>query len=310
MNKKILVTGASGFIGGSTSIRLKELGYTVVGIDIVRKNYLSKYFDTFAQCDYFDILKPDFSNHNFSHIVHCAGTSLVHPSFINPSEYYVNNVSKTIELVAWIKNHSPASQIIFSSSASVYKNTSDVLTEDSELEPLSPYAKTKKMIEDVILDVHVSNNLNYTIFRYFNACGALGEEHGQEPHATHIFPRLFESQMTNTMFTQYGDSIRDYIHVKDIVQAHVLAIENNTVGLFNLGNRHGYKSSDIVRWFTKTIGDVNVAVMQKREGEADKLVADISKALSVLKWNPKLDINDVLIDLRRWYNSNNYKEQL
>lgn len=308
--KKILITGASGFIGGSTAIKLKELGYSVVGIDLVTRKHLSKYFDMFCCGDYASMLKPDFANHNFSHIIHCAGTSLVHPSFVNPSEYYVNNVAKTAYLVDWIKNYSPSSHIIFSSSASVYKTTTELLKEEDELEPLSPYAKSKKMIEDIIIDVNKSNNLNYTIFRYFNACGALGEQHGQEPRATHIFPRLFESRSTNSLFTQYGDSTRDYIHIRDIVDAHIKVVENNTNGIFNLGNRHGYKNSEIVRWFINAIGDVNIAVMPKREGEADKLVADIFKAGKELGWGPRLDIDDVLIDLRRWYNSENYKEQL
>lgn len=307
--KKILITGASGFIGGSTAIRLKELGHTVVGIDLVTRKHLSKYFDMFCCGDYVDMLKPEFANHNFSHIIHCAGTSLVHPSFVDPSLYYVNNVAKTIELINWIKNYSPSTQIIFSSSASVYKTNKEVLNEEDELEPLSPYAKTKKMVEDVIFDVHDSNNLNFTIFRYFNACGALGSEHGQEPNATHIFPRLFETRRFGGLFTQYGDSTRDYIHIRDIVDAHVQAINNSTVGVFNLGNRHGYKSSEIINWFVKKIGDLNVAIMPKRKGEADRLVADITRANYVLKWNPRHDIDDVLIDLRRWYDSDNYKEQ-
>lgn len=307
---KILVTGASGFIGGSTVIRLKELGYTVFGIDLTLKKHLTKYFDTFCKADYVNVLKPDFGNHNFSHIIHCAATSLVHPSFINPSEYYVNNVAKTIALVDWIKTYSPASTIIFSSSASVYKNTDEPIKEDDELEPLSPYARTKKMIEDVILDVYTSNNLNYTIFRYFNACGSLGSEHGQDPNATHIFPRLFESKMNGTLFSQYGDSIRDYIHVKDIVDAHLLAIDNNSVGVFNLGNKNGFKSSDIVNRFINSVGDLDIAVHPKRKGEADKLVADVTKANEVLGWNPKHNLDDVISDLKKWYQSENYKELL
>lgn len=307
---KILVTGASGFIGGSTVIRLKELGYSVIGIDTVQKKYLTKYFDMFCCGDYASMLKPDFANYNFSHIIHCAGTSLVHPSFINPSEYYVNNVAKTIQLIDWIKNYSPATNIIFSSSASVYKNTDEPIKEEDCLEPLSPYAKTKKMIEDVIQDVHASNNLNFTIFRYFNACGSIGSEHGQDPNATHIFPRLFESRMNSTLFSQYGDSIRDYIHVKDIVDAHTLAIDNNAIGIFNLGNRHGFKSSDIVNRFIKSVGDLDIAIHPKRKGEADKLVADVTKAKDVLGWNPKHDLDDVIRDLKKWYDSNNYKELL
>lgn len=305
---KILVTGATGFIGGSISIRLKELGYDVYGIDYNIKKHLTKYFDMFALGDYSEMLKPEFANHKFDSIVHCAGTSLVHPSVTNPSLYYLNNVSRSIKLVDWIKNYTPQSKLIFSSSASVYKNKNEPIKEKDELEPLSPYAKSKKMVEDVILDVSNAHNLRYVIFRFFNACGAISDLHGQDPNATHIFPRLFESQINKSTFTLYGDSIRDYIHVRDLVDAHVIAIENNTHGIYNLGNETGYKNSEIFKKFHKEVGDVDVFVQPKRENEADILVASIDKAKEEMVWQPEYNLDDVIKDLKKWYQSDNYKE--
>lgn len=313
----ILVTGATGFIGGSVSLALKNAGYNIIGIDKKYEKHLNNTFEHLIVGDYVDVLKSDFSNHNFSHIVHCAGTSLVGPSIKDPGDYYENNVAKTIKLLNWIKDYSPSTHIIFSSSASVYKTKPDAIDEDDPLEPISPYAKSKKIIEDVIYDYHKAYGLKHTIFRYFNACGAMDALHGQRPNATHIFPKLFQSAWENITFdlngTDYntidGTCVRDYIHVKDLAKAHLKAIENSYIGTVNLGSGCGYSNQDIIKLVEKKLKTkINVNVCDRREGDTDRLIAEVIYAKISLQWKAEHDLSSIVESLVQWYNSDNYKD--
>jgi UDP-glucose 4-epimerase len=315
----VLVTGATGFIGGSVSLALKDAGYKIIGIDKKYGKHLNNTFEHLIVGDYADVLKSDFSNHNFSHIVHCAGTSLVGPSIKDPGDYYDNNVAKTIKLLNWIKDYSPSTHLIFSSSASVYKTKPDAIDEDDPLEPISPYAKSKKIIEDLIHDYNKAYGLKYTIFRYFNACGAMDSFHGQRPQATHIFPKLFDAAWNNKPFdlngndydTIDGTCVRDYIHVKDLAKAHLKAISKGFVGTVNLGSGCGYSNLDIIKLVEKKLKTtININHCERREGDTDRLIADVIYAKMILQWKAEHDLPSIVDSLVQWYNSNNYKEQL
>jgi len=316
MRKTIGITGASGFIGGSLAIELKKRGYKVYGLDLVSKTHLKPYFDMFEEEDYGNI--PDLSSHqHLDHwldcdaIIHCAGTSLVGPSIKRPILYYENNVAKTIKLLTWMVNMRHPAHFIFSSSASVYKTKSSPLTEEDPLQPLSPYAKTKMMVETVVEDFKTSYGLKACVFRYFNACGALGEEHGQEPEATHIFPRLMENHAFTLKGTDYntpdGTCIRDYIHVRDIVNAHALAIESHLTGVYNLGNSIGYSNLQIINAVEKAVGKKHIAFGERRKGDSDILIADNTWARTMLGWAPVHTLDDVINDLVKWYKSENFR---
>lgn len=312
---KVLITGATGFIGGSVAISLFEAGYEVVGIDYVKRPHMEKYFSHFIYGDFESILDRDFAeSQKFDAIVHCAGTSLVGPSTKNPSEYYHNNVIKTVKLLEWIRKYLPKCHLLFSSTGSVYKEKDIPLREYDIKEPVSPYSRTKRAIEYLVEDYKEAYNLKVTIFRYFNACGSIGSIHGQDPKATHIFARLFESYIYADPFDLYGDDydtpdgtcIRDYIHVRDLAYAHQLAIEIGSDGIYNVGSGTGYSNQEIINRFEIDFS-VDVHKARRRKGDATSLVADISHAKKKLGWEPKHGIDDIIYDLNEWYNSNNYR---
>lgn len=308
-SKTIGVTGAMGFIGGAICIELKKKGYKVIGLDIKKFDYLLPFMDDFYQCYFEDIPKLQEDWKYCDAIVHCAGTSLVGPSIDNPAIYYTNNVAKTIELINWCALQDK--HILFSSSASVYKTKNKKLTEKDDLLPLSPYARSKRMVEEVLEDYTKAYKLKSTVFRYFNACGSLGSTHGQVSGSTHIFPSLFESDRFNLYGTDYkttdGTCVRDYIHVKDIVDAHIMAIEAKVYGLYNLGCSVGYSNLEIIKAVKKVKSNIEIIEGSRRPGDADVLIADSTKAGSALGWVPTRTLTDIVNDLNLWYKSENFK---
>lgn len=314
--RKVLVTGATGYIGGSVCVLLKEHGYTVHGIDYVKDDHIVKYMDTFVRGDFNSFLTSSLGENNYTHVVHCAGTSLVGPSIFDPADYFSNNVGKTINLLTWIKDYSPSTKFMFSSSASVYNSSSDLLTENSKINPRSPYAMSKRMVEQIATEYDRAYSVGFTIFRYFNACGALGELHGQRPNATHIFARLMESANQEETFELNGDDfttrdgtcIRDYIHVRDIAQAHLTAIENKVTGIYNLGSGIGFSNREIITAVENKLNKkINIETVGRRPGDSAVLVADSTRARQDLPWQPEANLDIIIDDLIKWYNSDNYK---
>lgn len=313
MSKRtVLVTGACGFIGGAICIELKIQGYTVIGIDLVRREHLMPFMDAFFQADFDNIPTFIWSSHgnydailNCDTIIHCAGKSLVGPSIKTPMVYYNNNVIKTIRLIDWCATHEK--HFMFSSSASVYKTQNRLISEEDPLEPLSPYAKSKRMVEDVVKDFTDAYGLRATIFRYFNACGAVDDLHGQPPGESHIFPKLFECENTfelnGTNFnTRDGSCVRDYVHITDIARAHILAIEQKQYGIYNLGSSLGYSNLEIIKTVGKPYRDVG-----RRQGDPDCLIADINQAKRQLGWLPQESLPDIISSLKMWYKSSIFK---
>lgn len=304
-NKVVGVTGACGFIGGAICIALKSRGYTVVGLDRARRPHILPFIDTFYHTDFEVIPSLKFSDfENCNVIIHCAGTSLVGPSLRNPLLYYNNNVAKTIKLLEWCLEYDK--HFMFSSSASVYKTKNIPLKENDTLDPLSPYAKSKRMIEQVVEDYEEAYNLKATIFRYFNACGAIDDIHGQDPGATHIFPKLFESKNDfvlngNNFKTRDGTCIRDYIHIEDIALAHIKAMEKNAYGIYNLGSCKGYTNLEIIKQVNKSY-----TVSERRPGDSDCLIADNTLARNRLDWNPTYSLSSIVDSLRKWYSSKTF----
>lgn len=316
MKKTILITGATGYIGGALCIDFKQRGYNVIGLDVVRKPYLEAYMDLFLHCDVEDLLTTSSIKWDEIHsIIHCAGTSLVGPSFNTPIVYYYNNVCKTANILPILREH-PHIHFLFSSSASVYKSKNSILTENDPLEPISPYAKSKHMIEQIIEDFVKAYKIKATVFRYFNACGSLGKLHGQEPGCSHIFPMLMENDSFDLYGTDYktkdGTCVRDYIHIADITDAHVKAIEKTCTGVYNLGNGLGYSNREIINEVVNTVGPKNIRECLRRDGDADMLVANPDTAKYILGWTPLYTLKDTVNDLTKWYNSdifNNYYKQ-
>lgn len=316
---KVMVTGAAGFIGGQTMLKLVDQGHEVLGVDrIIPSKSLSELPNAWWSTGDFaseiglstiHMFKPDA-------IIHCAGTSLVGPSIDNPREYYENNFIKTKILLDHLIDCKLTNiRFIFSSSAATYGNP--VITPVQEIdptEPISPYGESKLMIDWMLKRYAHAYGLDYVSFRYFNACGADSQaRHGQKPGATHIIARVLESVKNKQDFMLYGDDystpdgtcIRDYIHVEDLAEAHILATDRTIPsGVYNLGTNTGYSNLEIIRAAAQITG-VNIPVLHspRREGDPAVLTADAGKFMNVSTWRPKYSMTDIINHVWAWYES-------
>jgi len=318
MMSTVLVTGATGYIGSHVCKHLKREGYRVFGVDRVLREHVMKHMDEFVEDDFnsvecFSLLKK------VQAVVHCAGTSLVGPSMLDPAEYYVNNVAKTANFLDMIRRAPVPPVFVFSSSAAVYGAPGvDIIGEDTAWDPLSPYGQSKAMIEIMTADISRAYHVPVLNLRYFNACGADLEfgELGQAPGATHIIARLLESVRDNTEFVLYGEDyntpdgtcIRDYVHVDDLARAHVMAIEylkmDQPSGVVNLGSGRGFSNREVISAVERIVGPVKLRTDARRAGDPDRLVASNSLALSRLGWSPEhSDLDTIISSAWKWYNN-------
>ena len=313
---KVVVTGAAGYIGGETLIKLVDAGHDVLAIDrVIPPGHLIPVPCQWHTGDFsaelgLDAIKrfcPDA-------IIHCAGTSLVGPSVLNPQEYYDNNFVKTKILLDYlVKNHDKQVRFIFSSSAATYGNP--IMTPVQEVdptEPISPYGQSKLMIDWMLTSYKHAYDLDYVSFRYFNACGADSQaRHGQAPGATHIIARVLEAVKNKQDFTLYGNDyattdgtcVRDYVHVEDLATAHVMAIDPSIPSdIYNLGTNQGTSNLEVIQAAAKiTQQDVGVLHGPKREGDPAVLTADCGKFMKVSAWQPKFNLNDMIAHAWTWY---------
>jgi len=316
----VIVTGGCGYIGSHIARAFKQEGHTVHIVDRVLREHTLKDIDGYLIDDYASdaalamirMLEPDV-------LVHCAGTSLVGPSLSNPSEYYNNNVIKTIQMLDVIKEMKKMPLIMFSSSASVYGEPETVpIDECSEIRPITPYGVSKAIIERTLRDYHHAYNLHSVCFRYFNAAGAepFNFDLGQEPGATHIVARVLEASLSNALVTingmdfdtEDGTCVRDYIHVWDIARAHVMAYDHmqtrlhNGYTVFNLGTNLGTSNLEIINYVAQKYGLEDVKVGVNRLGDPDTLIADATLVYSITGWEPLYsDIGTIIDSAYKWY---------
>ena len=313
---RVVVTGGAGYIGGQTVLKLLDAGHSVFAIDCsldlnplvdCGAKWLVGDFAGEVALRAIETFQPDA-------IVHCAGTSLVGPSMTNPAEYYDNNFVRTKILCDWLIQRKIKTRIIFSSSAATYGNP--IMTPVQEVdptEPISPYGQSKLMVDWMLASYKHAYNLDYVSFRYFNACGADSQgRHGQAAGATHIIARILESVKNKQDFTLYGTDyatkdgtcVRDYIHVEDIANAHVMAMDQSVASdIYNLGTNQGTSNLEVIQAAAKvTQQDVAVLHGPKREGDPAILTADASKFMAVSTWRPKFNLEDMIANAWVWYN--------
>ena len=315
---RVIVTGAAGYIGGETVLKLLDAGHSVVAIDRAMPPVhllacgAKWHVEDFSSIESLDCIRsfaPDA-------IIHCAGTSLVGPSILNPEEYYENNFVKTKVMLDYIvENKFTNIRIIFSSSAATYGNP--IMTPCQEVdpcEPISPYGESKLMIEWLLKSYRIAYGIDFVAFRYFNACGADSQiRHGQEPGATHIIACVLEALKSesgnfilngNEFETDDGTCIRDYIHVEDLAEAHILAMDQSIPGdVYNLGTNQGTSNLQILHGAIAISGknlEYNIGPM--RPGDPSILTADADKFMQVGKWQPKFNLQDIITHAWAWYN--------
>lgn len=312
---EIVVTGVSGYIGGQIALALQDAGHRVTGIDRdPLQSHQSSSVDDFVQADF----DSDQSYIKLIHtrpdaIIHCAGTSLVGPSITKPSDYYNNNVVKTLHLLNFIIQTMPKTRFIFSSSAAVYGIP--YMTPCHEVdpcEPISPYGESKLMVEKILSAYHKAYDLDFVAFRYFNACGADSKgRHGQSAGASHLIARIMENLVKDSEFvingndyeTLDGTCVRDYIHVEDVANAHVLALNTDVpTGIYNLGSSTEYSVMQIIKKIEQHTGKtLRYSIGTRREGDPAILSAKSDKFEQAAgKWS-QYSIDDIVSHALSWY---------
>lgn len=320
MTKKVIVTGASGYIGGQTMIALVEAGHTVIGIDwLPLPPHLIKFAKDhdikFHQFDYGSEVGLNLMTraNTPDAIIHCAAHSLVEPSMRTPEIYYENNVVSFKKLIDQILGFAPNCRLIFSSSASTYGNPVMIpIAEEDPQQPISPYGESKLMGEMMLRSYHRARGLDFVSFRYFNATGADHQQrHGQAPGATHIIAQMLERHRRGEVFvingrdfdTADGTCVRDYTHVEDIVAAHLMALNTDAVpsDFYNLGTGEGFSNLQVYNTACQIVGDIKMEFGDARPGDPAVLTASSAKLQKLTGWQPTYSLEDIITHAWNWY---------
>lgn len=321
----ILVCGGAGYIGSHCVYELIEKGERVIVVDNLQTGHVDAIHKgaVFYQGDIRDIdfLTKVFQEHTIDSVIHFAANSLVGESMAKPLKYFDNNVhGMEVLLKAMILNK--VNNIVFSSSAAVYGEPKSVpIKETDVVEPTNPYGETKLAMEKMMKWVDTAHGIRYVSLRYFNVAGAhpnglIGEDHNPE---THLIPLVLQVPLNkrekifvygNDYNTKDGTCIRDYIHVMDLINGHLLALEylrkGNDSNIFNLGNGLGFTVNEIIEASEEVIGTyINREVTSRRLGDPAILVASSDKARDILGWEPRYtDIKDIISSAWEFHRKN------
>ncbi|MCL1982062.1 MAG: UDP-glucose 4-epimerase GalE [Clostridiales bacterium] len=305
--KTVLVPGGAGYIGSHTVYALVESGAEVVVIDNLETGYEKAihpkarfYRGDIRDCAFLDSV---FSHESIDAVIHFAANSLVGESMTDPLKYYDNNVGGTRCLLRSMVRHN-INIVVFSSTAAVYGEPENIpILESDRTAPANAYGETKLAMERMFGWTELAHGIRYVSLRYFNACGAhecgeIGEAHKPETHLIPIVLQAAGGKRENVSVygsdydTRDGTCVRDYVHVMDLAEAHVLAVDHLLKGgksdIFNLGNGVGFTVSEVIKTAENVTGrPIPVAVAPRRAGDPAQLVASSQKARDVLGWNPR-----------------------
>ena len=318
----ILVCGGAGYIGSHTVHQLVEKGEDVVIVDNLQTGHMgavnpkAKFYK--GDIREAEVLDRIFTENKIDAVVHFAANSLVGESMTNPLKYFNNNVYGMQVLLEAMVRHG-IDKIVFSSTAATYGEPERIpIMEDDRTEPTNPYGQSKLIMEKMMKWVSLANGIRYVSLRYFNAAGAIedgsiGEDHSPE---THLIPLILQVPLGKrdhiTVFgedypTPDGTCLRDYIHVLDLADAHVLAIDYLRRGgesnIFNLGNGQGFSVKEMIEAAREATGlDIKVEIGERRAGDPAQLIASSEKARKVLGWQPKFtDVKAVIGTAWKWH---------
>ena len=322
----ILLTGGAGYIGSHFVKYLIGNGKDVLVIDNLSRGHMEAVdekagFEKVDIMDY-DTLLSVMKKYNIDSVVHFAAYAYVGESVENPEMYYSNNVMGSFNLIKAVKECG-IKKFVFSSTCSLYGNPYKVpISEDEPVKPINPYAQTKLIIEKILHDFDAAYGLKYVALRYFNAAGAdpegkIGESHMPEPH---LIPIVLEAALGKrdkvSIFgdnyeTEDGTCIRDYIHVTDLADAHLKALEYldcyKLSEIFNLGTGSGYSVKEIIKTAEKATGKyLKSEIVNRRAGDPAVLVADNKKAKKILKWVPKYNLEEIINSAWNWHKNPKY----
>ena len=329
----ILVTGGAGYIGSHTLVELLEEGHEALVLDnlsnsssesIRRVSEITGKTVSFIEGDLLDedCLNKVFQDHDIDSVIHFAGKKAVGESVEEPLLYYENNVTGTINLLKAMRSHD-VRKLVFSSSATVYGDPETVpIRESAPYAPTNPYGQTKRMIEQILIDLKASwQDFSVAILRYFNPIGAhesgrIGEDPSAIPNnlVPYVAQVAIGKRETLQVFgndypTPDGTGIRDYIHVMDLARGHVLALKKiekePCLGIYNLGTGQGYSVLEVVRAFEEASGKkVPCVIGPRRAGDIAVCYADARLARRELGFETKRDLSVMCRDLWRWQKNN------
>jgi UDP-glucose-4-epimerase GalE len=320
MGHSILVTGGAGYIGSHTCKAIAARGWTPVVLDDLDRGHAAavRWGPLYAG-DIADtaLLRHILGEHSIRAIVHFAAYAYVGESMQEPEKYFLNNVAKSTSMLATAMS-AGVKHVVFSSTCATYGIPVEMpIRETTPQQPVNPYGESKLMVERTLHWLGATRGLGWMALRYFNAAGAdpdgeIGEDHDPEPH---IVPRVLQAAMgrlshVDVFGTDYptpdGTAVRDYIHVTDLADAHVRALEHLTRGgesmAVNLGTGHGHSVREVVSAVERRTGlRVPVREAPRRAGDPPVLVADPSLARQVLEWTPRHSSLDEIVDTAwRW----------
>lgn len=321
----ILVCGGAGYIGSHCVYALIEKGEEVIIVDNLQTGHLDAVNNKarFYEGDIRDRIFLDkvFKENNIDSVIHFAANSLVGISMKEPLVYYDNNVFGTQVLLETMNKYK-VDKIVFSSTAATYGEPENIpILETDRTEPTNPYGETKLAMEKMMKWADKAHGIKYISLRYFNVAGAhenakIGEDHTPE---THLIPLILQVPLNQrahiSIFgddydTHDGTCVRDYIHVMDLADAHILGVDRLRMGgesaIYNLGNGEGFSVKEMIDAARKVTGHPIPAVIgERRAGDPSKLIASSEKAQRELKWKPKYTkVEDIIASAWKWHSKN------
>ena len=326
----ILVTGGAGYIGSHCVAALLDRGVDVVVVDDLSKGHRAALKGgRFYQGSVAD---KDFLNHVFEQetidaVIHFAAYSLVGESMQVPTRYFRNNVTAGLTLLETMIEHK-VPYLVFSSTAAIFGEPEHTPIEEADRQaPTNPYGESKRIVEHMLKWCDQAHGLKYCALRYFNVAGAwsdgsIGEDHRPETHLIPVILQVAQGKREKlSLFgtdypTRDGTCVRDYIHVEDLIDAHILALEylraGNPSTAFNLGNGQGFSNREIIEAARRVTGHpIPVAEEGRRPGDPATLIASSQKAMDVLGWRPQhTNVEEIIASAWRWHSShpNGYGE--
>jgi UDP-glucose 4-epimerase len=322
MKQYILVTGGAGYIGSHTIRKLIDKKYNIIVIDNFSQGHIDAILSPNvniikSNINNKQILDYIFSSFSISTVIHFASSAIVNKSIINPALYYDNNVISSLVLLDKMIQYK-CKKIIFSSSCATYGNSIYIPIDENHLQiPINPYGNTKLTVEKILLDYEKAYGLKSAILRYFNVGGAskdglIGEDHNPE---THLIPLVLKTVIGKLNYinifganypTPDGTCIRDYIHVDDIVDAHIKSMnylnDNGNSIQINLGSGTGVSVNEIIKIAEKiTKKSIRRNIESQRQGDPESLIASNILAKTILNWEPlHSDINNIIKTAWNW----------